>query len=86
MYFIYILIRTSYEFCSYKAIALGADFVLTGRPILWGLAIDGAEGVSHVLDSLIADLKLHLCLTGCKDLSDVTRKMLVSKDGRPLPV
>ena len=28
-----------------KALALGADFVLLGRPILWGLATNGAKGV-----------------------------------------
>jgi isopentenyl diphosphate isomerase/L-lactate dehydrogenase-like FMN-dependent dehydrogenase len=33
----------------YKAIALGADLVLIGRPILWGLACGGAKGVKNVL-------------------------------------
>src|SRR5439155_5470331 len=35
-----------------KALALGARAVLVGRPILWGLAASGVEGVSHVLELL----------------------------------
>lgn len=31
-----------------KALALGARAVLVGRPVLWGLAADGAQGVQHV--------------------------------------
>jgi lactate 2-monooxygenase len=37
-----------------KAIALGAKAVLVGRPIIFGLSVDGQEGVSHVLRCLLA--------------------------------
>ena len=40
----------------FKALALGADAVLLGRPYLWGLALDGAAGVETVLRMLLAEL------------------------------
>ncbi len=36
----------------FKALALGAKFVLIGRPILWSLAVNGEAGVNHVLELL----------------------------------
>ena len=48
-----------------KALALGADAVLLGRPYLWGLALDGQAGVETVLRMLLAELDLTLALSGC---------------------
>lgn len=48
-----------------KALALGADAVLVGRPYLHGLALGGAQGVEHVLRNLLAELDLTLALAGC---------------------
>jgi 4-hydroxymandelate oxidase len=39
-----------------KALALGADAVAIGRPVLWGLTVDGEAGVARVLDMLRAEL------------------------------
>ena len=39
-----------------KALALGARAVLVARPVIWGLALDGAEGVRAVLDHLRDEL------------------------------
>ncbi|GAA1240450.1 alpha-hydroxy acid oxidase [Kitasatospora nipponensis] len=50
-----------------KALALGADGVLLGRPVLWGLAADGERGVRRVLDLLAAELRCALELAGCAD-------------------
>jgi isopentenyl diphosphate isomerase/L-lactate dehydrogenase-like FMN-dependent dehydrogenase len=47
-----------------KALALGADAVLVGRPWLWGLALDGQAGVEAVLRMLLAELDLTLALSG----------------------
>ena len=47
-----------------KALALGARAVLIGRPIHWGLAVDGEAGVRHVLELLRAELALDLMLCG----------------------
>lgn len=48
-----------------KALALGARAVLVGRPYVWGLALGGEEGVTHVLRALLADLDITMALTGC---------------------
>ena len=39
-----------------KALALGARAVMVGRPVVWGLAVDGADGVAEVLDGLRVEL------------------------------
>jgi isopentenyl diphosphate isomerase/L-lactate dehydrogenase-like FMN-dependent dehydrogenase len=48
-----------------KALALGARAVLVGRAALWGLAVDGEEGVRRVLELLRAEVELALTLLGC---------------------
>jgi isopentenyl diphosphate isomerase/L-lactate dehydrogenase-like FMN-dependent dehydrogenase len=50
-----------------KALALGADAVLLGRPFLYGLALAGQPGVEHVLRCLLAELDLALTLSGHPD-------------------
>jgi isopentenyl diphosphate isomerase/L-lactate dehydrogenase-like FMN-dependent dehydrogenase len=47
-----------------KALALGAQAVLVGRPVLYGLALGGQQGVEHVLRCLLAELDLTLALSG----------------------
>ncbi|HEU5378393.1 MAG TPA: alpha-hydroxy acid oxidase, partial [Ktedonobacteraceae bacterium] len=59
-----------------KALALGAQAVLVGRPVLWGLAVDGAGGVQHVLEILRAELELAMKLAGCPTLASVNRSLL----------
>jgi len=49
-----------------KALALGADAVAVGRPVLWGLAVDGEEGVRRVFDILRGELDTALALCGCE--------------------
>ena len=56
-----------------KALALGARAVLIGRAMLWALAVDGEEGVAHVLDLLRAEVELGLALLGCRRPAEVTR-------------
>ena len=48
----------------FKALALGADGVLVGRPYLWGLALEGQAGVETVLKMLLAELDLTMALSG----------------------
>ena len=52
-----------------KALALGANMVLVGRPYIYGLALGGESGVSHVLKSLLGELDLTLHLTGIPSVS-----------------
>src|SRR5437867_4757874 len=54
-----------------KAIALGAKAVLVGRPILWGLALGGADGVQQVLEHLRIELDGAMALTGRTSLKDL---------------
>ncbi len=56
-----------------KAIALGASAVLVGRPYVWGLALAGEAGVTHVLRSLLAEMDLTMALTGTPTLADLGR-------------
>ncbi|MGE8498762.1 MAG: alpha-hydroxy acid oxidase [Pseudomonas sp.] len=55
----------------FKALALGADAVLVGRPYVFGLAAAGAVGVAHVVQLLRAELEVTMALTGCKDLASI---------------
>ncbi|HET7590683.1 MAG TPA: alpha-hydroxy acid oxidase [Solirubrobacterales bacterium] len=56
-----------------KAIALGAEAVLVGRPLLFGLAARGEDGVGQVLELLRAELERALALLGCRSPAEVTR-------------
>jgi lactate 2-monooxygenase len=59
-----------------KALALGAEAVLLGRPYLWGLALDGQAGVETVLRMLLAELDLTMVLSGLVELGQVNRSLL----------
>ena len=50
-----------------KALALGARAVLVGRPVLWGLTVDGEQGAQRVLELLRDEIELALMLVGCAD-------------------
>lgn len=56
---------------AFKALALGADAVLLGRPAMWGLAVAGEDGVRTVLRSFLAELDLTLALSGHTSLETV---------------
>ena len=60
----------------FKALALGADFCLVGRPALWGLAYDGAKGVEMILDILERELTRTMTLSGARSLKEIERSML----------
>ncbi|MFC7491076.1 MULTISPECIES: alpha-hydroxy-acid oxidizing protein [unclassified Knoellia] len=56
----------------FVALALGADATLLGRPHVYGLALDGAEGVRDVIDNVIAELDLTMGLVGAASIRDIT--------------
>jgi len=56
-----------------KAIALGADTVLVGRPVLWALALGGESGVVAALKLLGDEFRLAMQLAGCDSLSAIRR-------------
>jgi 4-hydroxymandelate oxidase len=59
-----------------KALALGADAVAVGRPVLWGLAVAGADGVLQVLQTLRADVDRALALCGCQSPRGLPRDLV----------
>lgn len=64
------------------ALALGARAVFVGRPILWGLAAGGQEGVRRVLDLLLEELVRAMQLAGCSDAAAIGRDLV--RRGRAL--
>lgn len=67
----------------FKALALGADFVLVGRPALWGLASDGQKGVETVMNILERELSRTMALAGASNLREINSSLLrLSVDGR----
>lgn len=59
-----------------KALALGANAVLLGRPILWGLAVNGEAGAHHVLQLLRAEVDLAFALAGVRSPAEATRDLI----------
>jgi 4-hydroxymandelate oxidase len=59
-----------------KALALGARAVLIGRPIIWGLTVNGAEGVAAVLDHLHVELVRAMQLSGTANLKEALPDLL----------
>lgn len=60
----------------YKALALGADGVLVGRALMAGLELDGAEGVTRVVDGITDELRRIMGQTGCACLRDIEPTVL----------
>ncbi len=59
-----------------KALARGAQAILLGRPVAYGLAAGGEAGVTTVLGQLVAETENALALCGCRTLSEVSGELL----------
>jgi (S)-2-hydroxy-acid oxidase len=64
----------------FKALALGADFVWIGRPVLWGLAYKGQDGVELCLKLLSDEIRLCMGLAGVTKVEDIGKEYLVKID------
>jgi 4-hydroxymandelate oxidase len=62
-----------------KALALGARAVMIGRPVLWGLVLDGEAGVGAVLELLRQEIDLAMGLCGAPNVSTLTRDLIVNR-------
>lgn len=62
-----------------KALALGAKAILIGRPVLWGLAVAGQVGVSHVISLLEDELSVTMALSGCTSIKDIDSSLVAVK-------
>ncbi|HZD12472.1 MAG TPA: alpha-hydroxy-acid oxidizing protein, partial [Candidatus Binatus sp.] len=60
----------------FKALALGADAVGVGRPVLYGLALAGAEGVTTVLEHLRMELVNVMRLAGVSMIEGVDQTLV----------
>jgi 4-hydroxymandelate oxidase len=54
------------------ALALGARAVMVGRPVLWGLAVDGEAGVAGVLENLRAEVARVMAFCGAANVGEIT--------------
>jgi lactate 2-monooxygenase len=59
-----------------KALALGAAAVGIGRPYAYGAALGGADGIVHVLRSILAEADLTMAIDGYPSISDLTPQAL----------
>jgi lactate 2-monooxygenase len=59
-----------------KALALGADAVLLGRPYAYALAVGGSRGVEELIQNLMAEIDLTLALAGGRSVRDLDRSWL----------
>lgn len=60
-----------------KALALGADYVLIGRPVIRGAVGGGPEGVALILNKYRSELQVAMTMTGVADVKNVSKKILV---------
>jgi isopentenyl diphosphate isomerase/L-lactate dehydrogenase-like FMN-dependent dehydrogenase len=60
----------------FRALALGADAVVVGRPYVHGLALGGEDGVRHMLRTLLAELEITFSIAGDGSLGDLDRRAL----------
>ncbi len=70
-------VRTGFDVI--KMLALGADFVLVGRPLAREAVPNGAEGVKRFLDYIKADIRTAMVMTSCNRLEEIGEKILVNE-------
>ncbi|XP_016649400.1 PREDICTED: peroxisomal (S)-2-hydroxy-acid oxidase GLO4-like isoform X3 [Prunus mume] len=67
----------------FKALALGAQAVLVGRPVVYGLAANGERGVRRVIEMLKDEFELTMALSGCPSVKDITRSHVTTEFDKP---
>jgi isopentenyl diphosphate isomerase/L-lactate dehydrogenase-like FMN-dependent dehydrogenase len=60
-----------------KALALGADAAMIGRPIVWALAVGGEAGVRSMLELIAEEFEIALALMGVRSPSELGRDNIV---------
>jgi 4-hydroxymandelate oxidase len=60
-----------------KALALGAKAVFIGRPLFWGLAVDGEQGVVRVLDILREEMEISMAKCGRPTIASIDSSVMV---------
>lgn len=62
-----------------KALALGADFVMLGRPFLYGIGADGGRGLEKVIDVLRSEISLTLAQVGRPDINNIDHSVIADE-------
>ena len=62
-----------------RALALGANYVMLGRPLMYGIGADGERGLRRVLDIIKDELSTALGLVGLTDINDITSEIIAKK-------
>ncbi|WP_373995759.1 alpha-hydroxy-acid oxidizing protein [Streptomyces sp. NP160] len=65
------------------ALALGADAVLLGRPVLWALAAGGAEAAQACVAEVVSDLAHVMALAGAASIAEVSGDLVHAAVARP---
>jgi len=60
-----------------KALACGADFVMLGRALLYGLGADGEAGLNQVINLIRNEVGLAMAQLGCRDIRNIDRNILI---------
>ena len=62
-----------------RALALGANFVMIGRPLMYAIGADGARGLNRILNIIKEELSTNLGLVGLTDVNDISSKVITQK-------
>ncbi len=62
-----------------RALALGADFTMIGRPLMYGIGADGARGLRRVVDIIKDELSTALGLVGLTDIEDISSDIIAER-------
>jgi len=60
-----------------KALALGADFVMLGRSLLYGMGANGEQGLEQVLELIVNEVRLAMAQLGCANIEDIDSNLLI---------
>ena len=62
-----------------RALAMGADFTMIGRPLMYGIGADGARGLKRVVDIIKDELSTALGLVGLTDINDISSDIIAER-------
>ena len=64
---------------SIRALALGANYVMLGRPLMYGIGADGEKGLRRILDIIKDELSTALGLVGLNDINNISSEIIAKK-------
>lgn len=62
-----------------RALALGANFVMLGRPLMYGIGADGSRGLKKILNIIKEELSTALGLVGLTDVNEISSEIIAEK-------